>query len=97
MPEGFDATVPDPAPPIETESVNFNSTVNERETCNAAVKLASPAWSAVIVHVPAAKSVTVVPLTPEVEHTVPVVEANITGLVEPPPAALTVKGGSPRN
>jgi hypothetical protein len=40
--------------------------VKERETVEAAAKLALPAWEAVMVQVPAATSVSVVPLLPVV-------------------------------
>ena len=51
----------------------------------------SPAWLAVSVQVPVARMVAVVPLVPPVVQMLGEDEANTTGLVEPPPAAASVK------
>src|SRR6185503_5674780 len=61
------------------------------ETCGAALYVASPGWLALMVQVPAATRVTVVPETVQTE---PVPELNATGRPELA-VAETVKGGSP--
>jgi hypothetical protein len=49
-----------------------------------------PAWSALIVHVPAATKVTVEPLTPLAVQTAVVALVKVTGLPDAPPVAVTV-------
>jgi hypothetical protein len=56
--------------------------------------LALPAWFAVTVQVPPAKVVIVVPFVPDAPQTPPGLALKVTGLPEPPPVALTLKGGS---
>ena len=63
-------------------------TVRTRETVVAAAKLASPAWLASMMQVPAATSVSVLPLTVQV---LGVVEAKDTG--RPDVAVATSEGG----
>lgn len=66
-------------------------TVNERVMGSAALQVALPDWLAVIVQVPAAASVTVLPLT---VHTPGVLLRKLTARPDEA-VALTVKAGSP--
>ena len=69
------------------------STVNDCCTDGATLKVALPAWSAWMVHMPAATRVMVVPLVPPVVHTNGVADVNVT--VRPDVAvAETVNGDS---
>src|SRR4051812_10285360 len=70
-------------------------TVKLWETEEAGFQLALPAWSALIVQVPIATRVTLVPLVPPVVHTAPVVEVKLTASPEVA-VALTVTGPSSR-
>ncbi len=65
--------------------------VTEAVTSLAALWLVSPAWLAVSVQVPMARMVTVAPFVPPVVQIVGDAEANTTGLLEPPPVAVSVK------
>src|SRR5262249_25270012 len=59
-------------------------------TFTAGVSFASPAWCAVMVHVPTPVMCTLAPDTVQLPAAV-----NVTGCPDPPPVALTVKSGSP--
>ena len=66
------------------------------DTGAAGAYVASPAWFACTVQVPAPTIVIVEPFTPPDVHT-PAgdVTVNVTGFPEPPPVAATVTGASP--
>jgi hypothetical protein len=76
-------------------SVMAGVMVKLRETCGAALYDALPAWSAAMVHVPIARIVIVAPFVPVAVQFDAVSELNVTGLPDPPPVAVAVKGGSP--
>jgi hypothetical protein len=57
--------------------------------------LALPAWLAVTVQAPVPAMVIVLPVVPEARQTLAGVAAKVTGLPEPPPVALTVRGDTP--
>ena len=65
-------------------------TVKLRLADGAALKVALPAWAAVMVQVPARTRVIVAPLVPVAVHTVVVADVNVTGVSAELAVALTV-------